>query len=146
MDAIYERCVMRDGHIVRKEKIMSAKIVLTFCATLVIGVALIAGPANARSTAREQIPSKERSSENLRLNLAPAFSDRYLDPQSVHAEGRGSSVTQGLVPGLGPAGSVVVGEHGGSSSVPEPSTVVLLGAGLVGFGVWRLRQHKTAAA
>ncbi|WP_423719800.1 PEP-CTERM sorting domain-containing protein [Nitrospira sp. NS4] len=121
---------------------MKTSVVLMLCAALVVAEALITEPANAKSDARENIPNVGSSLETVRLNPAPTFSDRYLDPQSFHADGGKS----GFASGMAQQGQLSSSEHRGSSSVPEPSTLILLGVGFAGVAVWRFRQPKASAA
>jgi len=100
---------------------MHPRYVLTLCTALVIGGALITGSANARETADEKtlkhVGENEIAGNQGHTRAILQHEQRPLNEHSPNAKT--------------------------PISVPEPSTLLLLGSGLVGLAVWHLRKRKT---
>jgi len=103
---------------------MNTRYVLTLCTALVIGGALIAGSANARDKADENT-SKHAGGKEITGNQGRAFERLQHDqrPLNDHSPNAKTPV-----------------------SVPEPTTLLLLGSGLVGLAAWHFRKRKTDAS
>ena len=103
---------------------MNTRYVLTLCTALVIGGVLITGSANARDKSDEKT-SKHAGGKEMAGNQGRAFEKLQNDQRPLNERS--------------PNGKTPV-------SVPEPTTLLLLGSGLVGLAVWHFRQRKTDTA
>src|SRR5690348_12506256 len=97
-------------HILVKGEMMKTQYVLTFCMALVIGGALMIGTADARDKSDEKMLNHARGSEIFgKQGRAPEMPPH--DRGSLNHDSQKGRV---------------------SVSVPEPSTLLLLGSGFVG--------------
>jgi hypothetical protein len=103
---------------------MNTRYVLTLCTALVIGGALITGSANARDKADEKT-SKHAGGKEIAGNQGRTPERLQHDQRPLNDNS--------------PNGRTPV-------SVPEPTTLLLLGSGLVGLAVWHFRKRKTDSA
>ena len=103
---------------------MNTRYFLTLCTALVIGGALTAGSANARDKADENT-SKHAEGKEIASNQGRAFEKLQHDqrPLNDHSPNAKTPV-----------------------SVPEPTTLLLLGSGLVGLAAWHFRKRRTDAS
>ena len=103
---------------------MSTRYALTLCTALVIGGALIAGSANARDKNDEKT-SKHAGGKEIAGNQGRTLEMRQHDQRPLNERS--------------PNGKTPV-------SVPEPTTLLLLGSGLVGLAAWHFRKRRTDAS
>ena len=100
---------------------MNTGYVLTLCTVLVIGGTFITGSAHARDKADEKT-SKHAGGKEIAGNQGRAFEKLQHDQRPLNDHS--------------PNGKTPV-------SVPEPTTLLLLGSGLVGLAAWHFRKRKT---
>ena len=103
---------------------MNTRYVVTLCTALVIGGALITGSAHARDKADEKT-SKHFGGKDISGNQGRTLEMRQHDQRPLNEHS--------------PNGKTPV-------SVPEPTTLLLLGSGLVGLAAWHFRKRKTDTA
>ena len=103
---------------------MHTRYALTLCTALVIGGAFMAGSANARDKADEKT-SKHDGGTGIVENKGHTLDMRQHDLRPLND--------------YSPSARTPV-------SVPEPTTLLLLGSGLVGLAVWHFRKRKTDTA
>ena len=103
---------------------MHTRYVLTLCTALVIGGAFITGSAHARDKADEKT-SKHVGEKEIAGNQGHALEMRQHDQRPLNEHS--------------PNGKAPV-------SVPEPTTLLLLGSGLMGLAAWHFRKRKTDTA
>jgi len=81
---------------------------------------------------------------NLGLQATIPIANADYAPLTLQLGGmiNGNSFQQLVLSNNGPSNSSILLGELTVAAVPEPSTVLLLGSGLIGLGLWRLRGHR----